>query len=238
MKIMNYEIFTDDISTIDLESGYVINTLNAHSYVMSKRDKLFNKALNDSNFLIPDGSGIVLAAKHINKQKIKKVAGSDLHEFLLEISNKKNAKVFYMGSSQSTLDKIHRKIKNEYPNIIVESYSPPFKEKFSDADNYEIISKINEFNPDILFIGMTAPKQEKWLHINKNHLKFKTACSIGAVFDFYAGTVDRPNIFWINLIGEALSRFIKEPRRLWRRNIISIPLFLLDVFLYKFELKK
>ena len=238
MKIMNYEVFTQDLNTLDLTKRQVINTINPHSYVTAKDDKLFFEALQDSDLLIPDGSGIVIAAKFINKQIIRKIAGADLHQFLLENMDKTNGKVFYMGASQKTLDKINEKIKIEYPNILVESYSPPFKPEFTEKENQEIIDKINDFNPHVLFIGMTAPKQEKWLHTHKSKLNFTISSSIGAVFDFYAGTVERPSEFWVDMHLEWLPRLLKEPKRLWRRNLISTPLFLLDMLLFKLGIKK
>ena len=238
MKIMNYEVFVNELNTIDLESKKVINTINPHSYVTAKSDEYFKEALQKSDILIPDGSGIVLAAKQIYNARIKKIAGADLHDFLLNKMNEKSGSVFYMGASQNTLNKIEEKIKLKYPNISVKSYSPPFKDKFSKEDNDIIVSKINAFNPDILFIGMTAPKQEKWLHEHKNELNFKVASSIGAVFDFFAGTVERPSQFWLNLHLEWLPRLLKEPKRLWRRNFVSTPLFLFEILLYKIGIRK
>jgi N-acetylglucosaminyldiphosphoundecaprenol N-acetyl-beta-D-mannosaminyltransferase len=236
---MGYKVYCDDVSNIKLDSGKkIINTINAHSYIVAKNDPVFECALKSSTILIPDGSGIVLAAKQINGQSIKKIAGADLHKFLLDKIDKINGKVFYMGASQNTLNKIEKRIKLEYPNVLVESYSPPFKPTFSKDDNDIIINRINEFQPDVLFIGMTAPKQEKWLHEHKQNLDFKVASCIGAVFDFYAGTVERPSELWIKLHLEWLGRFLKEPKRMWRRNFVSTPLFLIDVFLYKFGLKR
>jgi len=238
MNIMGYSVFCDELNTIDLKTKKVVNTINPHSYVTAKSDKYFNEALNDSEILIPDGSGIVLAAKQIYGKNIKKIAGTDLHTFLLEQMNQEGGKIFYMGASQNTLDKIKKKLEEEYPNIVVDSYSPPFKPSFSDEDNNIIIEKINTFSPDILFIGMTAPKQEKWLHQHKDQLHFKVASSIGAVFDFYAGTVDRPSQLWLDLHLEWLGRLLKEPKRMWKRNFVSTPLFLIDVLLFKIDVKK
>ena len=238
MKIMNYEVFVDDLETIDLKTKKIINTINPHSYITANSDKEFEEALQSSDLLIPDGSGIVLAAKKINKVTIKKIAGADLHKFLLSKMNKSSGKVFYMGASQNTLDKIEENITLEYPNIIVKSYSPPFKPEFTDEDNMTIVSKINTFKPDVLFIGMTAPKQEKWLHKHKEQLDFKVASSIGAVFDFYAGTVIRPSKFWIDIHLEWLPRLLKEPKRLWKRNFVSTPCFLFEIFLFKIGMKR
>lgn len=237
MIIMNYEVFTDDLKKIDLDTKKVINTINPHSYVTAKSDREFATALQDSDFLIPDGSGMVLAAKQVYDTSIKKIAGSDLHLFLLKELNKKNGKVFYMGASQNTLDKIEVRIKKEYPNIQVKSYSPPFKPTFEKEENEYIVSEVNAFEPDVLFVGMTAPKQEKWLHEHKEVLNFKVASCIGAVFDFYAGTVERPSQIWLDLHLEWLGRLLKEPKRMWKRNFVSTPLFLADVLLYKIKIK-
>lgn len=228
LNVMDYDIFDDDLSSIyiDQNKKQIINTINPHSFITAKSDEAFAKALNASHILLPDGSGIVMAAKYINKKKIKKIAGADLHTHLLHELNNINGKCFYMGASQDTLDKIHNKIIKEFPNVVVNSFSPPFKKHFSEEENKNIISKINEFNPDVLFIGMTAPKQEKWLHAHHEQLNFKVASSIGAVFDFYAGTVKRPSKFWIKTHLEWLPRLVKEPKRLWRRNFISTPKFL------------
>jgi N-acetylglucosaminyldiphosphoundecaprenol N-acetyl-beta-D-mannosaminyltransferase len=236
---MGYDVFTDTIDKLCItDTKQIINTINPHSYVTAKNDPLFQKALRDSDVLLPDGSGIVLAAKNLHGIKIQKIAGADLHLQLLQQLNTNNGKCFYMGASQNTLDKIKEKLRGEYPNITALFYSPPFKPEFSDEDNAAILDAINNFRPDVLFVGMTAPKQEKWLHQHKNRLDFKTASSIGAVFDFYAGTVQRPSQFWIDLHLEWFPRLIKEPKRLWRRNFVSTPLFLLDMIGYKVGIKK
>jgi len=239
MKLMGYDVFDKTLNELNLDikklNKFIINTINPHSYVVAKNDRLFQDALKSSDILVPDGSGIVLAANFINRKKIQKIAGADVHKFLLEKANNETLKVFYMGSSQKTLDKIKEKLKKEYPNIKAGFYSPPFKPEFDEKDNQNIMKAINSFNPDVLFIGMTAPKQEKWLYSNKEKINFKVASCIGAVFDFYAGNVKRPPEYIINMHLEWLFRFLQEPKRLWRRNFISTPLFLWDMMKYKFK---
>ncbi|HQI44582.1 MAG TPA: WecB/TagA/CpsF family glycosyltransferase [Bacteroidales bacterium] len=228
IELLNFQI-NINIPDFNYNEQTIINTINPHSYCISKKDILFNEALHQSDILIPDGIGIVYAARILKKIKIKRISGSDIHQFLIEKANKNNLKIFYLGASQETLEKIEFRIKKEFPSITVKYYSPPYKEEFSDYENSIIIEEINNFEPQILFIGMTAPKQEKWVNKNKVKLKNCIICSIGAVFDFYAGTINRPNKIWQRLGLEWFMRFIKEPKRLWRRNFISTPCFLWDV---------
>lgn len=226
VKIIDEHVFSEDLSTINLNRKTIINTINPHSYCVSKSDSFFQKALLESDILLPDGSGIVLAAKFLRNKRIKKIAGADIHKYLLEDANENKKKVFYLGAAPNTLEKIQERIAKEYPNIDMSSYSPPYKPEFSEEDSKKMISEVNDFNPDILFVGMTAPKQEKWVASNHENLNTTIVVSIGAVFDFYAGTVQRSSPFWINLGLEWLPRLLKEPKRLWRRNLVSTPMFL------------
>ena len=234
-KIINDKIYIAPLTTLRTEKRCIINTFNPHSYCEAKKDTVFSRALLDSDILLPDGSGIILAAKILNGKKIKKIAGADLHQYLLEKANAKGQKVFYLGSSENTLQLIVNRINQEFSNIQVKSYAPPFKQEFSNEETSAMIDAINTFKPDILFVGMTAPKQEKWVYLNKDRLRSNIIASVGAVFDFYAGTAKRAGIFWIKLGLEWLPRLIKEPKRLWKRNFISTPVFLWDLLKEKLE---
>lgn len=234
--LINYKVFDKDLKSINLDTVSIINTINPHSYCVSKKDKEFQIALKDSDVLLPDGIGIVWAERVLNKNRIQKIAGYDLFLFLMKRANTLHQKVFFLGASQATLDLIHAKAAAEYPNVTLGSFSPPYKSVFSKEDSTLMCAKVNTFVPDVLFVGMTAPKQEKWVHANKGQLNAKVIGSIGAVFDFYAGTVKRPSKFWINLGLEWLPRLVKEPKRLFKRNFVSTPTFIFDVFRAKLGL--
>ncbi|MCH7414624.1 WecB/TagA/CpsF family glycosyltransferase [Belliella sp. R4-6] len=234
IELLSYPIATEYPDLI-LENRTIINTINPHSYYVAKSDVEFRNALLESDVLLPDGIGIVYAASILKKVKIEKIAGFDIFLFLLEKLNKSGGSCFFLGASEQTLDLIQSKIKKEYPRIVVKSFSPPFKEVFSVEDNKTMIEEVNKLSPDVLFVGMTAPKQEKWVHKNKMEINAKVICSIGAVFDFYAGTVKRPSKFWINLGLEWLPRLLREPKRLWKRNLISTPIFIIDVIRNRFS---
>ena len=135
--------------------------------------------------------------------------------------------VMFMGSSQKVLDLIVKRAAEVYPHLKVVTYSPPYKPEFSDEDNKAIIDAINAADPDLLWIGMTAPKQEKWTYSYWNELNIHCHVgTIGAVFDFFAGTVERAPMWWQRHGLEWLYRLLKEPKRMWRRYIIGNTLFL------------
>ena len=239
INIEEYKIFyseTDEIK-IDVNRKKIVNTINAHSYIISKNDKGFKQALAESDILLPDGEGIVLMVKSLLGKKIKKIAGADIHEYLLGVSNKEKLKCFYLGASESTLDLIEKKLSPKYPNIEFGFFSPPFKPVFSEADNFEMLSKVNNFKPNVLFVGMTAPKQEKWVHENKAEINTNIICSIGAVFDFVAETKKRAPRWIVDLKLEWLYRSFTA-WRLTKRYLYSTPLFFLEVLKLKFFKKK
>lgn len=210
----------------------LINTINAHSYNTALKDSLFAESLQKGGILIPDGASIVMACKWLKaiSQPKERIAGWDLFEFEMNQLNQKGGKCFFMGSSEKVLALIKEKAKQVYPNIIVETYSPPYKPEFSEEDNKKIIEAINQANPDLLWIGMTAPKQEKWTYSHWDELNIHChAGTIGAVFDFFAGTVERAPIWWQEHGLEWLYRLIKEPKRMWRRYIIGNIKFLINI---------
>jgi N-acetylglucosaminyldiphosphoundecaprenol N-acetyl-beta-D-mannosaminyltransferase len=235
IKLNNLDIFIDRLDKIDFKNKTVINTINAHSYIVAKNDIEFKKALVDSDVLLPDGEGIVLMIKSLKKERIKKIAGANLHHYLLNIAQQRGLKCFYLGSSQNTLDSIKANQEQAYSNIRFEFYSPPFKDKFSKEDNEEMIESINGFGPDILFVGMTAPKQEKWVYQNKEFINAKVICCIGAVFDFVAETKKRSPKWIIDIKLEWLYRSLTA-WRLTKRYAYSTPLFLFEII--KLKLKK
>lgn len=233
IQVNQYKIFDSPLESILLKKNkVVINTINAHSYIVAKKDQEFKKALINSDILLPDGEGIVLMVRKLQSKKIKKIAGADLHQFLLEHANKEKLKCFYLGSSKEVLKMIEDRINIEYPKINIKSYSPPFKEVFSKDENNEIINKINAFSPDVLFVGMTAPKQEKWLQKNKENIQFKYAGAIGAVFDFYAQTKTRAPKWLVKLKLEWFYRALTS-WRLTKRYLYSNPLFLIELYKLK-----
>lgn len=249
-KLQDLEILgcKEELKTLP-EGKLLINTINAHSFNTAKKDQLFAEALTHGDVLIPDGVSIVKACrwKKAKSQPKERIAGWDLFEFEMNKLNElgkahgneeagENAQVngkdarktvMFMGSSQKVLDLIVKRAATVYPNLKVVTYSPPYKPEFSEEDNRAIIDAINAANPDLLWIGMTAPKQEKWTYSHWKELNIHCHVgTIGAVFDFFAGTVERAPLWWQRHGLEWLYRLLKEPKRMWRRYIIGNTLFL------------
>jgi N-acetylglucosaminyldiphosphoundecaprenol N-acetyl-beta-D-mannosaminyltransferase len=210
------------------EMGCYLACANPHSLVTASKDSAFMLALQNADLLIPDGAGIVLAAKILNLPIQERIAGSDFFLALSDAAEKnRGLRYFFLGSREDVLKRICERLSREYPSVeVCGTFSPPYKEEFDDDDNKTMIDLINAAKPDVLWVGMTAPKQEKWIFKNREKLSVPFIAAIGAVFDFYAGTIKRPSPLWQRLGLEWLGRFIQEPRRLWRRNFVSMPIFL------------
>lgn len=233
LKIKNLDIVCSKAELANIPQGKtLINTINAHSYNTAQKDDLFAEALTKGDYLIPDGASIVKACKWVNAQSkpMERIAGWDLFEFEMGRLNEKGGRVMFMGSSEKVLALIKEKAASVYPNLEIVTYSPPYKPEFSDEDNKKIIQAINEANPDLLWIGMTAPKQEKWTYSHWKELDIHCHVgTIGAVFDFFAGTSQRAPLWWQEHSLEWLYRLVKEPKRMWRRYVIGNPLFIWNV---------
>lgn len=232
----DFKIFGGELSNLDIKKK-LINTINAHSYNVTNKDKLFKETLVNCEVLIPDGVSIVWAVKWLRGENIKKIAGADLFFYEMDRLQKIKGRCFFLGSTNETLKKIKERAKKDYSRVQIETYSPPYKSEFSDEDTRIMLSKINSFKPDVLFVGMTAPKQEKWAYSNYDNLDVGHIGCIGAVFDFYAGTIKRAPEWMINLGLEWFYRLIKEPKRMWKRYIIGNTRFIIAILKEKFKNK-
>lgn len=223
---LEYKLFSGALQELDSSEKLLIDTINQYSYCIAEKDAGFKRALLEAEILLPDGVAITASTQFLTGDRIRKIAGADVHEYLLGYLNQKGGKCFYLGSSAEILKKIQSRLTKEYPSIEAGFFSPPFKASFSAADNEMMVNEVNAFQPEVLFVGMTAPKQEKWAHAFHSILETRLTCCIGAVFDFYAGTVNRPGQVWINLGLEWLGRLISEPKRLWKRYLFYGPVFI------------
>ena len=230
ISIKNLNLLCSRAELANLPEGkLLINTINAFSYNNARRDILFEEALTKGDVLIPDGISIVRVCRWLKAKSRPKerIAGWDLFVFEMVKLNERGGKVMFLGSSEKVLGLIRERAAVVYPNLDVVTYSPPYKPQFTVEDDLNMVKAINDANPDLLWIGMTAPKQEKWTYANWDRLNIHCHVgTIGAVFDFFAGTYKRAPMIWQKFGFEWLYRLLAEPRRMWRRYILGNAEFL------------
>jgi len=213
-------------------------TINPHSYAVSLHRPNFRAALNAADWLVPDGVGVVLASWILGGRIRQRISGPDifygLHDFM---QKSENYSVFFLGASEDTLTEMCRRMSKDWPNIrIAGTFSPPYRSAFSDEDIEQMVKSVNAAQPDVLWVGMTAPKQEEIIFRMLPQLNARFAGAVGAIFDFYAGRVKRSHPVFRRLGLEWLVRLLREPRRLWRRVFVSGPIFIWHVLLARFKL--
>ena len=200
---------------------------NPHSLVVAQHDLGFQSALTQANLVVADGVGVTVMAKLAGLQIGPRITGTDYFQSVLNsLQQRGGGRIFFFGSSQRVLDLIAKRFIVDFPSLILCGiFSPPFG-SWNDEENRRMVQVINDARPDVLWVGMTAPKQEKWVEENRQNLTVPVIGSIGAVFDFYAGTYARAPQ-WVCHIGlEWAYRFLLEPRRMLQRNCVSAPKFL------------
>lgn len=235
ISVDSVEILGVKIDRIDLETAVnVVDSLirqggshqvcvpNVWSTVLMQKDQDFKMINNRSTLAIPDGMPLVWVSRLYKRPIPERVTGTDLFFGCARLSEKNGYIVFLLGSTDEVLEAMSQNLHEEYPKLIIAgTYAPPYKDIFSEEDNLHIISAINAAQPDVLWVGLTAPKQEKWIRDNLDRLEVPVAIGVGAVFDFVAGKIKRAPV-WMQRLGlEWFHRLNHEPRRLWRRYMIG-----------------
>ncbi len=215
--------------------GYTVVCANPHSLEVARRDRLFQEALLTADLVIPDGIGVVLASRVLGGRIRERVTGPDIFLGLNQALNREGGRsVFFLGSTEDTLVAIQRRFVNDFPRVrVAGTYAPPFRAEYSEEENRAMLAAVNTARPDVLWVGMTAPKQEKWLFRNRGWLQVGAGAAVGAVFDFYSGKVQRSSPAFQRLGLEWLPRLLREPQRLWRRNLLSNTSFMARVLVQR-----
>ncbi|MCW0483178.1 WecB/TagA/CpsF family glycosyltransferase [Gaoshiqia sediminis] len=239
VKTIGFTVYSDDLALIPIRDNVcrVINTISPNSYGVSTRDKEFERALKTSDYLVLDGVYFAFSSLLLQGKNIKRNQGPDVFYHFIARLNQQNGKAFFLGSSEGTLQKIRERARKDYPNLTIETYSPPFKLEFSEEDNQQMVESINAFQPDILFVGMTCPKQEKWAIKHRELLRANLVICIGNVFDWFAGTQKPIHPIWFKLRIGWLVRIFLRPE-VFKRNIGNQMLFFWHVILIFLKIKK
>ena len=205
--------------------GYVV-TPNAAHIVTLQEDTYFKEIYRDAFLVVPDGVPLLWAAKVLNKSLPERVNGTDLFERLCEVSSKAGFKVFLLGGRPGAAAAAAAILQKRYPNLkIAGTYCPTYGFE-NDLEELAIISStIKAAAPDILFVGLGAPKQEKWIYKNYKELNIPISIGIGVSFELVSGMVKRAPRIMQSLGLEWFFRLLMEPRRLWKRYVVGNVVF-------------
>jgi N-acetylglucosaminyldiphosphoundecaprenol N-acetyl-beta-D-mannosaminyltransferase len=207
---------------------FVFACANPHSLVVARSDTEFRDALERASAVVADGVGCTWVARLAGISVGPRITGSDFFVSVMTMLDRAGGRAFFFGSRDEVLRHLIGRAARQFPRVEVGSLSPPFR-PWSDSENDKMIGRINDFGPDVLWVGMTAPKQEKWVASNMSRLRVPVIGSVGAVFDYYAGVTKRAPQWICDMGLEWLYRLPREPKRLWRRTLVSAPKFLLLV---------
>lgn len=215
--------------------GHYIAVTNTHVVTESWFNPEYRKVLNEADFVVPDGMPLVWLARLGGYPLKRRVYGPELMETFIKENGRRH---FIYGGKPGTPERLIENLSKRYPGIrFVGSYSPPFRQLTEDEDR-EIVDMINDLEPDVIWVGLGAPKQEQWMHDHSGKLRVPLMVGVGAAFDFLAGEKSQaPSLLRENGF-EWLWRLMSEPRRLWRRYLLYGPLFISLVMLEKMRILK
>lgn len=191
------------------------------------RDKKLRNIYNSADIVTADGVPVVWASKLLGEPINGRVTGLDLLPEFSKVAAKEGFTFFFLGASEGVGEKLSRKLQQDNPELKISgSYSPPFADTFSDDENSKMIDLINQSGADVLWVSLTAPKQDFWIANHFNKLNVSIAIGVGAAFDVVCGNIKRAPK-WMQKSGlEWLFRFVQEPKRLFKRYLVEAPQFI------------
>lgn len=224
---------------ISFNKKTIITYINIHGFNCGFSSPSFREFLNQSDIVFCDGFGVMLGARFLGKKIMYRNTPPDWIPQLAEMCAHNNFSMGLIGSKAGVAEKVAEILKYENPNLDIPFiHHGYFIKTLGHTENEAIIQAINSVKPDILLVGFGMPLQEKWIMENFDRLEVKVFMPVGAAFDYVSGTVRRAPRWMTDHGLEWLGRLVIEPRRLWKRYIIGIPLFFYRVLLQNFGLLK
>ena len=198
--------------------GDYICVSNVHTTVMAYRDKAYRRVQNSAAMALPDGQPLSIVSRKRGFSEARRVPGPDLMPAILDLSQKTGYRHYFYGSTEATLEALRTALLRRYPKLqIAGMYSPPFRE-LTQAEDEEVVRRINDSGADFVWVALGAPKQEWWMYEHRHRIK-ALMLGVGAAFDFTAGTVKRAPMWMQKLCLEWVFRILRDPRRMLPRYL-------------------
>jgi len=219
------------------EHHYVCIT-GVHGVMESQSDPVLRRIHNQAGMVTPDGMPMVWLNHFAGNKHVSRVYGPDLMLKLCKEGVARGIRHYFYGGGEGVANLLAASMQNRFPGLIVAgTCCPPFR-KMTPAEDEKLISEINSASADIVWVGLSTPKQEYWMSSHLNKIESPVMIGVGAAFDFHAGLKGQAPL-WMQRSGtEWLYRLITEPRRLWKRYLKNNPLFVLYLLLSKLGLRR
>ena len=201
-------------------SGDYICVSNVHTTVTAYDDPKYRAVQNGAVLAIPDGGPLSSVGRRRGYANMQRTTGPSLMGEIFQISAQNGYRHYFYGSTQETLDRLQEELSHKYPGIQISGmFSPPFR-PLTEEEDRAIITEINEANPDFIWIGLGAPKQEVWMAEHQGKVN-GLMIGVGAGFDYYAGNIKRAPVWMQTCNLEWLYRLLQDPRRLFKRYLYT-----------------
>lgn len=213
---------TEELISKSNKSCKMIFAPNVEFIMMANKDKDFFNILKQSSLSTPDSIGVIIGAKLQKKFFPERIPGQSYFRKIIELSNEKGYSIYMLGGAPGIPEKAKENLEKIFPNVNIVGVHHGY---FDEVEEKEIIEEINSLKPNVLFVALGAPKQEKWIYKHKDELKVDVATGQGGTYDYEAGRIKRAPV-WIQKIGiEWFWRLCREPKRIKRQLVLPVYLF-------------
>jgi len=195
----------------------------------ARADEWLNAVYNAAGLTVPDGMPLVWAGRKAGFERMDRVAGPDLLERVMAEAAERGWTQYFYGGADGVAEELRDTFQQRHPALKVVGVACPPYRPLTEAEDAAMVAQLNEARPDIVWVGLGAPKQERWMAEHRDRLNASILIGVGAAFDFHTGRLDRAPL-WMQRSGLEWSyRLYKEPKRLWRRYLLGIPRFALAI---------
>ncbi len=215
-----------DNAVLTQKPSYIL-TCNVDHLIKLESDPLFRTVYVNADVVVADGVAIIWASRMLHKPLKKKVSGSDILHELGKALEDRQYRLFFLGAAAGVAEAARQELLKQFPRMqVVGCYSPSYGFELNKSENKQIVSMLKQAQPDIVLVGVGAPKQEKWIYEHYHEYGAPVSIGVGATFDFLSGKVKRAPRLFQRVGFEWLWRLLQEPGRLWRRYLVEDMKFL------------